>query len=308
MIRKKIILLLITFFFSNNILFAEIKILLSVDDEVITNHDLIKESNYFEILNPNVKKLNNNQKLNLARNSLIKEIIKKKEIEKFRIEKNTNRMVDNYMNNFYKKLGFNSSEDFVAMLKLKENYTLNEIKNKIKIDFMWNELIYSKYINQVKVNKNEIINKVDTLKNEFEKEFLLSEIIFTKKKDKTLDEISKEIKLSIQEIGFSNTANIYSESDSAKFGGKIGWISEISLSKQVAKELKILEVGEITNLIKIGNNFLILKIEDIKLNKKITNREKEIQNLIIQETNNQLEKFSKIFFDKIKLNYSINEI
>ena len=299
---------MITFFFSNNILFAEIKILLSVDDEVITNHDLIKESNYFEILNPNVKKLNNNQKLNLARNSLIKEIIKKKEIEKFRIEKNTNRMVDNYMNNFYKKLGFNSSEDFVAMLKLKENYTLNEIKNKIKIDFMWNELIYSKYINQVKVNKNEIINKVDTLKNEFEKEFLLSEIIFTKKKDKTLDEISKEIKLSIQEIGFSNTANIYSESDSAKFGGKIGWISEISLSKQVAKELKILEVGEITNLIKIGNNFLILKIEDIKLNKKITNREKEIQNLIIQETNNQLEKFSKIFFDKIKLNYSINEI
>lgn len=307
MIRKKIIFLLITFFFSNNILFAEIKILLSVDDEVITNYDLIKESNYFEILNPNVKKLNDNQKSNLARNSLIKEIIKKKEIKKFKIEKDTNRMVDNYMNNFYKRLGFNSSEDFVAMLKLKENYTLNEIKNKIKIDFMWNDLIYSKYINQVKVNKNEIINKVDTLKNEFEKEILLSEIIFKKKKDKTLNEISKEIKLSIQEIGFSNTANIYSESDSAKFGGKIGWISEISLSKQVAKELKNLEVGEITNLIKIGNNFLILKIEDIKLNKKITNREKEIQNLIIQETNNQLEKFSKIFFDKIKLNYSINE-
>ncbi len=132
-------------------------------------------------------------------------------------------------------------------------------------------------------------------------------LFLKKKKDKTLNEISNEIKLSIQEIGFANTANIYSESESSKFGGKIGWISEISLSKQVAKELKILEIGEITNLIKIGNNFLILKIEDIKLNKKITNREKEIQNLIIQETNSQLEKFSKIFFDKIKLNYSINE-
>ena len=216
-------------------------------------------------------------------------------------------MVEDYMSNFYKRLGFNSSEEFVDKLKLNENYTLNEIKNKIKIDFMWNDLIYSKYINQVKVNKNEIINKVDSLKDEFDKEFLLSEIIFKKKKDKTLNEISNEIKLSIQEIGFANTANIYSESESSKFGGKIGWISEISLSKQVAKELKILEIGEITNLIKIGNNFLILKIEDIKLNKKITNREKEIQNLIIQETNSQLEKFSKIFFDKIKLNYSINE-
>ena len=305
--RKKIILLLISLIFSSNVLFAEIKILLSVDDQVITNYDLIKESNYFEILNPNVKELNNNQKLNLEKNSLIKEIIKKKEIEKFKIKKDTDFMVDNYMDNFYRRLGFNSSKDFVEILKLKKNYTLDEIRNKIKIDFMWNDLIYFKYNNQVKINKKEIITKVDSLKDKFEKEFLLSEIVFKKKKDKTIDAISKEIKLSIQEIGFANTANIYSESESSKFGGKIGWISEISLSKQVASKLKILEIGGITNLIKIGNTFLILKIEDIKLNKKITNREKEIQNLIIQETNSQLEKFSKIFFDKIKLNYSINE-
>lgn len=305
--RKKIILLLISLIFSSNVLFAEIKILLSVDDQVITNYDLIKESNYFEILNPNVKKLNNNQKLNLAKNSLIKEIIKKNEIEKFKIVKDTNFMVDDYMDNFYKRLGFNSLKDFADILELKKNYTLDEIRNKIKIDFMWNDLIYSKYKNQVKIDKKEIITKVDSLKDKFEKEFLLSEIVFKKKKDKTIDAISKEIKLSIQEIGFANTANIYSESESSKFGGKIGWISEISLSKQVALELKILEIGGITNLIKIGNTFLILKIEDIKLNKKITNREKEIQNLIIQETNSQLEKFSKIFFDKIKLNYSINE-
>ena len=305
--RKKIILLLISLIFSSNVLFAEIKILLSVDDQVITNYDLIKESNYFEILNPNVKKLNNNQKLNLAKNSLIKEIIKKNEIEKFKIVKNTNFMVDDYMDNFYRRLGFNSLKDFADILELKKNYTLDEIRNKIKIDFMWNDLIYSKYKNQVKIDKKEIITKVDSLKDKFEKEFLLSEIVFKKKKDKTIDAISKEIKLSIQEIGFANTANIYSESESSKFGGKIGWISEISLSKQVASKLKILEIGGITNLIKIGNTFLILKIEDIKLNKKITNREKEIQNLIIQETNSQLEKFSKIFFDKIKLNYSINE-
>jgi len=307
MIRKKIILLIISIFFTSNILYAEIKILLNVDDEVITNYDLIKESNYFEILNPNVKKLNNNQKLDLAKNSLIKEIIKKKEIQKFKLTKDTDSMVNDYMINFYKRLGFDSSKDFIAILELKKNYTLDEIKNKIKVDFMWNDLIYSKYINQIKVNKKEIITKVDSLKDKFEKEYLLSEIIFKKKKDKTLDEIFREIKMSIQEIGFANTANIYSESDSSKFGGKIGWIREISLSKQVEKELKILEIGGMTNIIKIGNNFLILKIEDIKLNKKITNKEKEIQKLIIQQTNSQLEKFSKIYFDKIKLNYSINE-
>ena len=184
--RKKIILLLISLIFSSNVLFAEIKILLSVDDQVITNYDLIKESNYFEILNPNVKKLNNNQKLNLAKNSLIKEIIKKNEIEKFKIVKDTNFMVDDYMDNFYRRLGFNSLKDFADILELKKNYTLDEIRNKIKIDFMWNDLIYSKYKNQVKIDKKEIITRVDSLKDKFEKEFLLSEIVFKKKKDKTI--------------------------------------------------------------------------------------------------------------------------
>ncbi len=307
MIKKKIILFIIIFFFSNNILLAEIKILVKVNNDVITNYDLKKESNYLEILNPNVSKLDNKQKLDLAKNSLIKEFIKKQEIEKFTNIKKNDFSMNEYMSSFYKRAGFNTKNEFLDILRLRTNYSLNEIKNKIKIELIWNDLIYSKYINQVKINEEEIIAKVDSLKNDLEKKYLLSEIVFKKKTNQTLDETFKEIKLSINEVGFANAANIYSYSDSSKFGGKIGWLSEISLPKEINEKLKNLEIGEISDFIKIGNNFVILKVEDAKLNKKIINREKEINFLKDKEINDQLNKFSKIFFEKIKLNYSINE-
>ena len=306
-IKKKIILFVIIFCFSNNILFAEIKIILKVNNDIITNYDLAKENNYLEILNPNISKLDDNQKFNLSKNSLIKETIKKKEIEKITNIENANFLIDEYMNNFYKKVGVNTKKEFVDKLKLKINYSLEEIENKIKIELMWNDLIYSKYINQVKINEEKIIAKIDLLKNSLEKKYLLSEIVFKKKAGISLEETYSEIKLSIDEVGFSNAANIYSYSESSKFGGEIGWLSEISLPEQIKNELKNVEIGEVSNLIKMGINFLILKVEDTKQNKRIIEREKEIKLLKDKEANDQLNKFSKIFFDKIKLNYSINE-
>ena len=62
-----------------------------------------------------------------------------------------------------------------------------------------------------------------------------------------------------------------------------------------------------TEIIKFGKNFLILKIEDIRINEIKINKEKEIEKLIKIETNKQLNQFSKIFFDKSKINYFINE-
>jgi peptidyl-prolyl cis-trans isomerase SurA len=306
MIKKTILKIFFIYFFLFGISFAEIKIILKIDDEIVTNHDLIKEINYLEILNPNISKLNNNQKIELSKNSLIQQIIKKKEVKK-QIDLEKTEIPTDILKNYYQKLGFEKEEDFKDVLKVKKNYTLDEVKKKIKIDLMWSDLIYSKYNNQIKINKEKIENKVDIKKDRIYKDYLLSEIVFAKKKEGSLEKIYNEIKLSIDEIGFANTANIYSISDTSKFGGKIGWINEIKLPKELIYELKNIEIGETTNLIKIANNFLILKIEDIKLEKKPIDREKEIQELINLEINNQLNRFSKIYFDKIKLNYLINE-
>ncbi len=116
-----------------------------------------------------------------------------------------------------------------------------------------------------------------------------------------------EIQKSIDEIGFSNTANIYSVSESSKFGGKVGWINTDSLSDKIYKEIKNLKVDDISDVIKVENNFMILRIDDIKIITRKINKEKELEKLIQIERNNKLEKFSRIYFNKTKTNYMINE-
>jgi len=309
MIRNTFI-ILISILLSFNAFSSEIKIILQIDDEMISNYDLKKEVRYLETLSPSIKELQDIKKINLAKTSLINETIKKKEIEKFiDVEKNAPSIpVEKYLKSFYTKLGIKDDKELKNLLKFKKTYNLEELKNKIKIDLLWNDLIFSRFESQVVVNKEKIVNLVNSIKDDIEKKYLISEIVFNKKKEKTIEELSREIRLSIDEIGFANTANIYSESDTSKFGGKIGWIKEISLPNKLKNQLMSLKIGDTTDLINLGNNFIFLNIEDIKITKKVINKEKEIDFLINKEVNYQLEKFSKIYFNKIKLNYRINEL
>ena len=294
-------------FFSTKELVANTKIILVVDNEIITNYDIKKESNYIKILNPSFNQLDVDQRFNIAKNYLINQIIKKKETSKFTNSKINANTTDQYLIDLFAKLDIENELEFERLLNLEDNYSIQEIKEKINIELLWNELIYSIYGNQVKIDKEKITKKINELQNLKKKEFLLSEIIFTKKNNLSFEEQLSEIKLSIQEIGFENTANIFSISESAQFGGKLGWVNEISLANNISKMLKEKKIGEYTDVIKLNNFFLILKINDVRFENLNINKDLEIKKLIELETNSQLTKFSKIYFDKIKLNYLINE-
>ena len=292
------------FFFAN----ANIFIIATVDDEIITNYDLQKESEYLKILNPNLNQLNDSQIIGLAKTSLINEVIKKKEILKvIDLQTKTNPFVEDYLKNLYSKLEYETLSEFEKVLLEKKNYSINQIRNKLNIELFWNDLIYNRYSNQVKIDKENLIRKVESLENKVQKKFFLSEIVFSKKKDEPLQSLVSQIKLSIKEIGFNNSANIYSISDSSKFGGKLGWVDQNSLSEKILKELEKINENEITDIIQVGNNFLILKIDEIKINQVEIDKQKEVDKLVQSETNRQLNQFSRIFFDKSKINYSINE-
>ena len=51
---------------------------------------------------------------------------------------------------------------------------------------MWNELVYLRYGNQVKIDKDSLIKKIQNIKNKEKNEYLLSEIVFEKKRMKIL--------------------------------------------------------------------------------------------------------------------------
>ena len=285
---------------------SNVYIQVTVNDEIITNYDIKKEETYLKVLNPELINLNEKRRLTIAKNSLINEIIKKSELKRvFNIEKQLPQ-VNDVFKDFYKRLNFKSEEEFKKSLS-KNNYSIDKIKNKLKIEILWNRLIVRKYKNQVKINKKSLLKKINDDKNKIKSEFLLSEIFFRKKKNKSLNVLVKEIKKSIKEIGFSNTANIYSISASANFGGNIGWIEQDNLSKKIFAELNKIDKEQHTNVIQVGNEFLILKVEDKKSKEVTFNAELKLNEMINFETNKQLNQFSNIHFRKVKINYSIDE-
>lgn len=306
--NKNLILLIILFqFFFIISSYSKIDIKVKVNNEIITNIDIKKEAEYLKILNPNLIQLNENKILELSQISLINEMVKKKEILKYvNINITENKFSDQYLKSLYQRLNYNSEDDFKNDLNSRNSYSIKEIKNKINIELFWNEIIYEKYNNLVKINKKTLIDKIENMKKE-QKEYLLSEIVFVRKKNEKLEDQLNQIRLSINDIGFKNTANIYSISQSSKFGGDLGWVDESSLSKKISEKISNLKKGELSYPINIGNSYLILKIEDIKINKIQIDKEKELEKLVQVERNKQLNKFSRIYFDKSKINYSISE-
>ena len=185
----------------------------------------------------------------------------------------------------------------------------HDVKKKIEIDHYWNKLIFEKYKNQIDIDKNTIIEKIAKRKLIKDKKiYELSEIIFEKDQNVSLKDKVDSISESINEIGFKNTANLYSIADTNKYGGSIGWVDEISLSDKISKILSKTNLGDYTETIKIGANFLILKVDNIKFEKSEIDEEKEFNKIYNFEIDKKLEQFSKIYFNKVKINTKIHEL
>ena len=285
-----------------------IYIVYKVNNQIITNTDIEKEYRYLVSLNNQLKSLNKLKVLEISRESALREQIKKIELSKYFDLQTLNLNIDNYLENFYKNLDINTESEFEKYLE-GSNISLDYIKKKIQIEILWNQLIYDKYIAQINIDQNKLKEKLKELSNKAnQKVYSLSEILFDKENNSSFEKKLEDINQSINEIGFNNTANIFSITDSSKFGGKIGWIEEQKLSKKIIEELQLLETGQYTSPIQTGSSFLILKIEEIKYEKTTINEEEELYKLIQFETSKQLDQFSKIFYKQIKINSLIDEL
>ena len=310
--KKKLFFYLLIFLYLNigQVGSLENKIILKINNKIITTFDIEQETKYLAVLNKNLNKIDQNKFEILATDSIIKEKIKEIEITKyFEIEKTLNDTnLKKIIKNLYQNAGYQSEEEFKNYLELLNlNYQL--IKKKIAIEMLWNNLIFRKFINRVVIDEKEIKDNLDNeIKNIiFSRNLYLSEIIIKNSKDLEIEKIYSEILKSIENIGFGATANIFSISDTAKIGGKIGWVEETSLSKQILKNIINLKKNQISKPIKINENFLILNIDDIKINKQEIDKNEILKNRISYVKNQQLERFSLAYFSKVKQNMQINE-
>jgi peptidyl-prolyl cis-trans isomerase SurA len=289
---------------------SENRIILKVNNKIITTFDIKQEEKYLIVLNQKLKKIDQNKLRILAIDSIVKEKIKEIElINYYQIEKALDDVnLKKIIKNLYQTIGFQKENEFKNYLE-SQNLKYSLVKNKLAIEMLWNNLIFAKFNNRVVIDEIEIKNNLDEeIKNlSFSKDIFLSEILIRNSKDLKLDVIYLEILKSIENVGFATTANIFSISDTAKIGGKVGWVKETSLSKQIRKNVINLEKSQISKPIKINENFLILRIDDAKINKQKVNKGKILSNRILYKKNQQLERFSLAYFSKVKQNIQINE-
>jgi peptidyl-prolyl cis-trans isomerase SurA len=301
---------LIILIFCINFSFAysiEIKIIHKIQNEIITNVDIKNEFKYLLALNNELKELDKEKILVISSSSIIREKIKKTELLKnFKEIKVDNNYLDTLIKNTYERLGLKSKEEFILYLKDYE-LTLKSVEGKLTIDALWNQLIYDKYNSQITVDEKRIKNQIKNAEKKIMKEYQLSEIIF---EVKNKDDIKKKYQIvadSINEIGFNNTASIYSISETSKIGGEIGWVKENILNDNIKKNISNLSKGEFSKPIILSNGVLILKIIDIKKTEVLLDYESELKKITTYEKSRQLNQYSKIYFNKVKKKLILDE-
>ena len=309
MFKKKILIYFALIFFvlinSSNSL--ENKILIKIENQIITSLDVDNEYKYLVALNPKIKNSEKNYILQIAKRSVLQEKIKKIEIKKnFNNPKIPQKFLEQILQNIYSKIGFTNIEDFKNYL-ITNKIDFEKVKNKLEIEALWNELILVKFSSKVKINEKAIRERIKD-NNVFLKSYLLSEISFEVSSLQELNKKFQEISKVINDKGFEVAALKYSISPTSNLGGKLDWITENSLNKNIRLALNNLKINDYTKPINTPGGFLILKINDIKNTKieiDIDNEFKKIENY---EKNNQLNQYSKIYFNKIKKDLEISEL
>ena len=306
-LKKHTLIVTLLLIFAVSKVLAGVSIAVKVNNTIISSHDIKRESLYLKALNTKLENLDNKQILRIAKESIIREKIKLIELNKYYVLDQSNPLLDKVVKDFYLKLNMQNEIEFENHLK-KYDLNISEIKKKIEIETTWNDLINNNYKNQIKIDKNKLLEKINNLKADKQtKSYLLSEIVFEIKVGQSIDQVFLRIEESIKEIGFENTANIYSITDSSKFGGKIGWVDEENLAPIIKSEIQKINLEGYTKPITINNNLLILKLQDTKEEVVKINKSLLLDEMMRYEFNTQLSKYSKIYYNKVKINTEIYE-
>ena len=307
---KKIFILLVIINSLSNVVIAENKheIIVKINNQIITNFDIQKETKYLLALNPSLNNLSTKQIKEISKNSLIREKIKENEILKYYKINYEDPELTKFVTNIYKRLNIEDEAEFNTYLS-RFDMNINTVIKKIAIERDWNKMIFGKFKNQIVVNelkiKKNLEKKLD--KSEIQTSYLISEILFQAKNEKEFEETYNGIIKTVDESSFKSAASIYSISDSSINSGEIGWVKKNEISNSIYNELSKLNIGDITQPIKVASGFIIIYLEDVKKVEQEINIEEEFKKIVTTEKNRQLNEYSIIYYKKIKKQIFINE-
>ena len=259
MIKKLKFLIILIYFIASQAYALENKIILKVDNDIITSLDIFEEIKTLKFFNENLNQISNEEIYKIGLESLLNHKIKKNEVlVNFG---NLNLKNEDYLKalieNTYKKKGYKNLREFKDILNNK-GINFNYYEEKIKTNILWGQIVYSKYSNKIIVDENDLLEKIKNQKN-LNRSFNLSEIVFQIENINELDTKYQLIKSDIEKIGFENSILKYSQNISSDNNGQLGWVDEKFINKNIQDQLNNIAIGAITKPIRIPGGFLILK-------------------------------------------------
>ena len=300
---------LIFFLLSKNSFSEKVSIVYTVNNNPITSIEIKNEITYLKLINSDLNNMEDKSLVIYASKSILREKIKELEIKKYFKTGMNDEVVTQNLLRLLNTLGLQNINEFnnlLSDLKLEIEF----VKNKIEVELLWNQLIFEKYKNKLSIDEDKIKkNLKKKIKNEENEiiEYNLSEILFSPTSKEMEKEDLEKIKKSINEVGFENTAIIYSISNTSSSGGNIGWLKKTQLSKEISAIIENLDIGQISDAINTPAGKLLLMLKNKRKVKKEINLKEEFNKALILERNKQLNQFSSIYFKKVELNTVINE-
>jgi parvulin-like peptidyl-prolyl isomerase len=175
------------------------------------------------------------------------------------------------------------------------------LEDKLITDILWNKLIYATYKNNVKIDPNEVVERLNEIQSKTTiDEYLLYEILLDPVPTSKVEETINKIKNKIKTNGFEKVALEFSIADSAHLGGKLGWIKDTEISQKYKNLIKKTPIGSLAEPIVSPRGILILRVNEKRQKKIRTDPERQKELLVNEQKNRQLNMFSTMHFNRLK--------
>ena len=297
-IKNYFFIILLTLFFDSFVVAKNTKILVKIENEIITNFDVqnkIISSLILAKKQINQENINNFKKASLE--NLIQNRLKKIELKKYNIKKD-DEQINLYLNSI-------SSNNVEKMKNIFKDYDLDfkEFTDQIDVEFKWRKFIYQIYKKKINIKPEDVDREIsDKLKKQKNiVEYNLSEIeILSNNSGSNLETIAL-IQDEIKVAGFESAVSKFSISSTSSKSGELGWINSNSLSKEFLKILNKTQKGQVSDPIMKQDKIIFLKLNDKKTSNYTNIDFDKLKNdLLVQKQNELFDLYSNSHLSKLR--------
>ena len=234
-----------------------LKIVATVNGEMLSNKDLQERANLFSLTSGIlINDKNKDMVVNKVMQNVIDEKIKLQEAERLGIRVSEQEIKEAYKN-FEKTNGVPSGK-FLSVLS-EYNISKDVFMTQIKTNLVWNKLVSSKASRSIGVSDSELEEELLRIKKDMNtQKYMVSEIVINKKDGKHIDEL---VDILQKDPRFELYAVQFSQSASAPSGGKLGWVVAGQLADPLDKVIRKMKEGEVSKAILYRNDYYIFRLD-----------------------------------------------